>query len=255
MVASQDPPGASKTGDGDLGGGFSSDTLRAQSQRVKSAKQVLQEYEARIRARERQHLESCGKQVHSFRRTEPMISFAAPRGCVVQERASKARCPEISEHPSAFTPGPTYTAPPSSSAPTIVLKGWGRERRFEESPLALQGSVSIKSSTNASPFSSTFPYEDTGLRELLQDSQASHVTSYDFGSIMSSPRERQTNPQAMPDLNCLHIKYPARPSYSFGSAGLGFRFKRGTKFSRIPPTSTTSRLLGFRELREAVVLR
>lgn len=53
-----------------------------------------------------------------------------------------------------------------------------------------------------------------------------------------------------PSLDPASTKYSSRPSWSFGSSGVGARFRTGTKFSKSAPASSSR--IGFRERREGV---
>mmetsp|Transcript_25685 Transcript_25685/g.67193 ORF Transcript_25685/g.67193 Transcript_25685/m.67193 type:complete len:212 (-) Transcript_25685:284-919(-) len=56
-------------------------------------------------------------------------------------------------------------------------------------------------------------------------------------------------PSATPSLDP-GTRYSSRPSWSFGSSGVGARFRTGTKFSKSAPASSSR--IGFRERRESV---
>merc|ERR1712039_235042 len=110
---------------------------------------------------EQQHLESCGKQVSSTRPSQPTFTFGSPRRHILEAQAS-LRSRELCEHPSRGNPGPTYSPRPVEAiSKTTVLRGWGQERRFLQDPAKTQAQMAhIQHSTNASPFSATYPYQE-----------------------------------------------------------------------------------------------
>jgi hypothetical protein len=54
------------------------------------------------------------------------------------------------------------------------------------------------------------------------------------------------------DLNKQYFKFKHKPTWGFGSSGLGARFNPGTTFAKQPTRKPHQRLQGFRELREAI---
>lgn len=188
--------------------------------------------------RELSHLQGCGKQVASTRRTARQVCFASPR---VIDRSKPAgqpdsgRARELSEHPMVMTPGPmTYDLGGFTPRPSPILRDWGREPRFLEDPIQPYA-IPLHHSTNASPFSSTYPYAE--------------LEAGPEGATPRRPTVRAGEPQTTMDSNSKYIQ-PNPPSWSFGCSGLGQRFRAGTKFSRTAPVQTTSRLIGFRDRRD-----
>lgn len=249
----------------------------------KNMVQLLEADRERLVERESAHWRSYGKQVSSTRSTNP----AWPMDSKTRVRQD-ARAREITEHPMVSNP-PPMDRPADSWGPCIVLKGWGQEKRWYDDPPengAHPVPLQIRHSTHASPFSQTYPYEELakrpGLEQLQQSQQLeleSLVTSPASPSAQAqqqqqqaeplsparpqmaappghpkpnamTPRPPQKPPQQQPDYNVLHLKYKNRASWSFGSSGLGSRFRPGTQFSRKQQVATTSRLVGFRELRD-----
>mmetsp|Transcript_57682 Transcript_57682/g.168894 ORF Transcript_57682/g.168894 Transcript_57682/m.168894 type:complete len:275 (+) Transcript_57682:112-936(+) len=207
---------------------------------------------SRGEAHERLHLESCGRQITSVRRTNPVFTFGSPRQTAGADR-SLGRCREITGHPSNLNPAPGYLAPSKDSASTTVLKGWGQDRRFHDDPSVAQTAMpQIRHSTNASPFSQTYPYEEPPKDPKALATAGTEASASAEQSAAKSPivrNSRRENPQAQPDYNALHCQFSRRPQWSFGSSGIGGRFWTGTEFSRQAQIPVTSRQLTFRELR------
>jgi hypothetical protein len=256
-----------KTGGGDegLSGalGASPNPPEMVKKQPKTLQKLIEAQEQQQLAYEMQHLQSCGKQVNSSRRTQPNFSMGSPRGNLVKSSKAQVRCREICEHPASLTPGPNCRVPELDGTPTTVLKGWGQEVRFPyDRPLATQGAAIIKHSTNASPFSTTYPYEEympfgekkkPANPEEQQKEGAERSDSPKLRHNKQAHNASPRNPVTLPDYGYLHLKCRSSTSWSFGSSGLGGRFKPGTKFSRAAKTQTTTRLLGFRELREEMM--
>lgn len=208
--------------------------------------------------RERQHWQASGKQVSSVHDTQPSYSW----GPTVRPRGQRVnvRCHEICNHPSIPNPGPTCTVRPEV-CPTSVVKGWGRDRRFlDDNVLIQQGKVIIKDCTNCSPLSRTYPYEEvtrapqapSGDAEAAADNSGATERAHEHDLRSSNLHDKSLRRQGhqRADLNVHYFNHNVRPNYSFGSSGLGTRFKPDTKFARNAPVSTSSRLVGFRELRD-----
>lgn len=283
--------------------------MPARGNATKNARSLVSDYRKRNYLREKRHLEACGKQVSSTKASQPCFTIAPlpsrdggggggmggvgarhslknPKG--VASSSYSRRCREITEHPSIMNPSPmdydvstslSFTQPSCNS---IVLRDWSDDRRFLDDESKRESSIpAVRSSTHASPFSSTFPYDETVFSQTSQLDRASspqessnkegnakdaNLTSRSFDSrsfasplqlAMSfsqawTPAQRQQHPQTRPDLNYLYIKYQQRPRWKFGSSSLGSRFPEGRKFSRVAPCKTTSRLVTFRELRERI---
>jgi len=237
MVASEDPGGpvARKSG---ASVGETPAAGEAPRRSPKPAAKLLEARSARHESLEQQHLAACGKQVSSVRPTMPAPKFASPR---VLSDGGNGRCRELTEHPSLENPAPAAAIPLEDCTRTQVLKGFGQDRRFmDDGPDTKNGAVCIAHSTNASPFSPTYPWQGGDKKVSLPDAQ-------DL---------RRRHPQAVADFNCLHHKYASKPSWSFGSAGLGERFQTGgwrtSKKQALP--SGRSRLREFNELREKMIL-
>jgi hypothetical protein len=89
-----------------------------------------------------------------------------------------------------------------------------------------------------SPLMATLPQAGTSvMMSTMQSHSSARTTHHELGP-------------AHPDLNALRMKHKQRPSYSFGSSGLGHRFSPGTKFSKRAPCKTHGRLMSFREQRD-----
>jgi hypothetical protein len=153
----------------------------------------------------------------------------------------------------------------------MVPKGFLKEARFKNGPFAMQEADAptklIKLSTEAHPLSETYPYAEPPAQQgSPADSEVAEVpaatqepSSPTLMSHGSPPVDWQRhqelsrrNPIRTADLNCQHFKYPTKPTWGFGSSGLGFRFNPGTTFSKKPLIAPHERLRGFRELRDAV---
>jgi hypothetical protein len=238
------------------------------------------------RQRELKHWATTGgKQVVSNRATEPAVSFHnGPSGRVVEERG---RCREIGEHPCVRNPGPENYTIEADKVTCMVPSGWNHEKRFKHSAFSgEQGYIGlIKHSTDAHPYSPAYPYEVIPPRsktsetpaaqpkmrssvsaqttssgtELLAPEQGSpqddnSVANASYLHPLKDPSDEanRRNPIRTADLNCQYFKYQTKPTWGFGSSGLGYRFKQGTAFSRQAPVRTSSRLRGFRDLRDEI---
>jgi hypothetical protein len=228
---------------------------------LKTPQAVIKSAADHARQRELKLLDTKGPQVMSNRATVPAISFHnGPTGRVVEE---KARCRELGEHPCLRNPGPeNYKIEPQKPV-CMVPHGWSYEARFKNSAFAPQGQGIIKFSTEAHPFSPAYPYEAPKpmLTRQTSDNSANadnHVVAQaaEDELVTVSSRDQtvdngnRRNPIRTADLNCQYFKYKEKPRWGFGSSGLGYRFMPGTAFSRQAPVRTSSRLRGFRDLRE-----
>jgi len=254
MEAGTSPP---KDGDGVVAGdqpevqsGAVAAPSPPQVRRVRPPAEILETDRRRQEARESKHWDACGKQVNSRRKTNPVAFFASPR--VVQNKdRNPPRCRELSEHPARANPGPETCVRPSQTPRSNVLKGWGCERRFmdDPSPFLLEGSAPPPPAASK-----------TGTEEPLDPAAGGAATSSTATAPEPLPvspkappavdRHHSLFPEPLPDLNVLRIRYKGRPSWSFGSSGIGYRFEPGRKFSKQVPCSTTTRLKDFRELRD-----
>jgi len=230
---------------------------------------VLRSFHAHESEREAKHLCGNGVQIVSTRTSFPSVSFHnGPSGRVVEE---KSRCREIGEHPMLQNPCPQrYDIEPIQPS-CMVPKGWLKEDRFKNSPFAVgeksadNPTANIKFSTECHPMSSTYPYPEPTPRKA----SASSPVEVDFGDPLLASNSLQEaspvkplalvdesldrkNPIRTVDLNIQHFKYRTKPTWGFGSSGLGYRFNSGTAFSKKPDIKTHSRLQGFRELRENI---
>lgn len=205
---------------------------------------LLELQRTRQEAQARRHLGSFGRQITAARRTNPAFSFGKqPSPHQPPERPS-ARSRELTEHPMNPNPASSYVS--SDACRTLVLKGWGRDRRFPEDPSQAEMLLSpIRHSTHASPFSPTYPYE-----EPRRDPSATGEKP-GLGKSASPRGGRREQPQAEPDHNALHCTFSRTPQWSFGSSGLGYRYQQGTHFSRQAHIGVTTRQKTFRELRMA----
>lgn len=200
-----------------------------------------------VHADQTHHRSSFARQVVSSKRTSPSHSFGAPRGRI----ASDVRCKDICQHPTHDNPGPTYGGR-QEFASSNVVRDFGSDRRFlEDGRLITAGGCLIKHSTEASPFSSTFPYKELGASKAEGSSGAPETANV---STMSTSSTSKAVPKrsalTQPDLNCLLIKYKAVSCYSFGSSGVGGRFAAGTQFSKDPACAVTKARVDFRSLRD-----
>lgn len=210
---------------------------------------LLELQRTRGEAHERLHFESCGRQITSVRSTNPVFTFGSPGRSTGAGRGS-GRCREICDHPSNRNPASAYMAPTTDVGNTVVLKGWGQERRFPDDPSLTQASMSpIRHSTHASPFSRTYPYEEPGKNPKA--GAAAPAAGADGAAEPGPPRPSLAPAEgaAQPDYNVLRCQFPRTPQWSFGSSGLGLRFRTGTSFSRQPHIGVSTRQLTFRELR------
>lgn len=125
---------------------------------VRTAQEIVDSVEAKRHSCHMKHLEGLGRQIASSRATAPSISFGG------SETVPRERCIEIVQHPNTKNPGPLDYRIPEERAPSIILKGWSDEERFQGEKLTLErtGANIIREcySTQASPFSSTYPYND-----------------------------------------------------------------------------------------------
>lgn len=219
---------------------------------------------------ERQHWQASGKQVSSVRDTQPSYTW----GPAVRLKGQRVdvRCREICNHPSIPNPGPTCTVRPEA-CPSSVVKGFGRDRRFmDDSPasggggvLAQQGRAIVKDSTNCSPLSRTYPYEEAPRAPQVPAGEGEAVTENAAAADRAPAHDLRASPlhdkslrrrgHQRADLNDHYFRHKVTPNYSFGSSGLGSRFKMDTKFARNAQIATTSRLTGFRELREQIPVK
>lgn len=232
---------------------------------------VLRSFQQHEREREAKHWDSKGKQVVSSRATCPSFSFHnGPSGRVLEE---KGRCREIGEHPMTRNPGPQeYDVDPIQPV-CMVPKGMTTERRFRGGPFdtdevdaTVNPTKLIKFSTEAHPFSLVYPYADTKPSQVngrtpdpdfvdapLQENSLQSVAAEPVLRIIpqeASEDADRKNPIRTADLNCLYFKYKQKPTFGFGSSGLGFRFRPGSQFARKPAVAPHQRLRGFRERRD-----
>jgi len=231
---------------------------------------VLRSFQQHEREREAKHWDSKGKQVVSSRATCPSHSFHnGPSGRVIEERG---RCREITEHPMIKNPGPQeYEVDPIQSI-CLVPKGGTTERRFRGGPFdtgevdaTVNPTKLIKFSTEAHPFSQVYPYADTKpsqrrtptetdvadapLQETSQ-SVAEQTQELPRGAQELDEDANRKNPIRTTDLNQQYFKYKQKPTHGFGSSGLGFRFRAGAQFAKVPALIPHKRLRGFRERRD-----
>lgn len=198
------------------------------------------------------HWESCGKQVTSNRPSRPNFSIGQKTRFF-----QDVRCREICQHPQAANPGPEYN-PRATSAPASVLKNFGSDKRFLEE-IELGGSqataapdpkgakkIEIKHSTQASPFSATFPYAEPPSLDKAEEKEKFDKLVKSLEKLGTTPRQPAV---VEPDLNHQYCKYNTSQHYSFGSSCIGHRFLEGTSFSRKPPKAQHTPRLGFRERR------
>mmetsp|Transcript_55916 Transcript_55916/g.88666 ORF Transcript_55916/g.88666 Transcript_55916/m.88666 type:complete len:222 (-) Transcript_55916:33-698(-) len=199
----------------------------------KDIEAMIEGFERRNESCERRHLESCGKQVNSIRSTNPDYSFGIPFRPVLPTHANSRF--ELGEESG---PGPQYIVKLPSS-PTKVLKGWGAEERWPENVRKIPGRAIIHS-THASPFSALYPYEDY-KRTIRKDRE-------------ECPRGKLAplHHEATGVVPKWEIKLPNKPCWSFGSSGVGSRFQKGTKFSRMAPIKTTSAKPDWKEQRDRI---
>lgn len=207
---------------------------------------------------ELQHWESCGKQVTSKRASRPVFSFGQ------KTRYFKdVRCREICQHPATKNPGPEYNLAREIS-PTSVLRGFGSEKRFLEdtgSPRPFvpagksvagdakpPGKVQIVHSTQASIFSSTYPYAEPPTIDTTSAEEKDKAKK-DMEKLGVTPRMAAVTE---PDLNHQFCKYKAAQKYSFGSSCIGHRFAPGTSFSKQPAIPQHAPRISFREQRERI---
>lgn len=209
-----------------------------------------------------QHWESCGKQVTSKRASRPVFSFGPPQ----KTRYFKdVRCREICQHPSTKNPGPEYNLS-STMSPTSVLQGFGSEKRFLEdigSPRPFVGSgksvlqngkavpehkVEILHSTQASIFSSTYPYAEPPTIDTIS-AEEKEKRKQKLEALGVTPR---TAAVTDPELNHQFVKYKSPQKYSFGSSCIGHRFAPGTTFSKQPAIPPHAPRVSFRDQRERV---
>lgn len=217
---------------------------------------VLRSFHEHERERELKHWDSKGKQVTSVRPTCPAVSFHnGPSGRVVEE---KARCREIGEHPCIQNPGPErYDVQKDATAFMCTFQ---TEPRFKNGLFGGQTesahSKLLKFSTECHPLSPTYPYQEA--QPIKSENDASTLASHSQSQYMH-PRELhdesdRRNAIRGVDLNSQYFKFKHKPTWGFGSSGLGFRFMPGTQFSRKPDQRNQphSRLRTFRDLREAI---
>jgi len=237
----------------------------------KSAENKIQDSATRSEDCERKHLSSIGKQVTSIRATQPDYSFGpavfpdcratVPFRPVLRSHEDLKRLAELRERTSndsaefeirpRTTPGPELIVsfPPS---PTPVLKGWGMEPRFQGGPRVAQARTShhpvttIVHSTQASPFSQTYPYQEIRMASRQLQDDLPHEDSEQRPSRLEPLNHSSTGVIVR-----WEIRYPKKPSWSFGSSGMGSRFRKGTQFSRRAMVPTTSaKVFNWRELRD-----
>lgn len=192
------------------------------------------------------------------------VSFHnGPSGRLVEE---KGRCREIGEHPCLRNPGPTCYDIPVQKDPCMVPNGWMKEPRFKNSPFAGEQQIDnptklLKLSTECHPLSRTYPYpepstcnsghEAVAVQETTAAEKQPNYMRPSAQNDLEDLSDRR-NPIRTVDLNQQHFKYKSKPTWGFGSSGLGFRFAAGTPFSKQPQIKPNTRLRGFRELREAM---
>jgi hypothetical protein len=177
----------------------------------------------------------------------------------------KGRCREIVEHPSAGNPSPDEYDFNRIQPVCMVPKGWMKEPRFKNSPFEGERVVDnptklLITSTLCDPLSSTYPYP-----EPRKDPPVAPVAEGE--EVPPSQEAGQSHPSFRPgdpvdrrngirnvDMNAQYFKYKEKPTWGFGSSGVGFRFNPGTAFARQPAAKNQphQRLRGFRELRDSI---
>lgn len=221
---------------------------------------VMRSFHGHEMEREAKHWEGTGKQITSLRATAPVVSFhSGPTGRVVEE---KARCREIGEHPNLRNPGPErYDVPPITPV-CMVPKGWQKEPRFKNSLFGGESKDAIYE-VFCHPLCPTYPYPEPTPQQKSSLSEGMELTDPvpaappQESTYAHSPREvydeaDRRNPIRTADLNAQYFKYKHKPTWGFGSSGIGFRFAKGTPFAKQPLIKPHTRLRGFRELREAI---
>eukprot|EP00930_Biecheleria_cincta_P098250 TRINITY_DN89926_c0_g1_i1.p1 TRINITY_DN89926_c0_g1~~TRINITY_DN89926_c0_g1_i1.p1 ORF type:complete len:288 (+),score=58.16 TRINITY_DN89926_c0_g1_i1:40-903(+) len=237
---------------------LASDRGSAKKKAKKPLRLLLQDYEKREEALQKSHLESCGKQVLSVYPSNPNFTFSyaprmasesisrTPRAALGQEAAAA----DVDEQPGGGGEGgqeaATQQSPPSAEATAKgaanaqiskqhqLLKDAQKDRervmltRFGESKRVQHPVVA---STNASPFSCTYPYPEprppppppAGAEELPPTSapaptakvqkycQAFEARQKFYLGLQSSPHESKLR------------SYSAGPAFSFGRSLVGCR--------------------------------
>lgn len=220
---------------------------------------LLQDFEKREEALRVSHFESCGKQVLSVKPTNPTFTFSyAPR--MVSESIPRTPRAAIGQAVAAANveeqqggggeggqeavpeqvPGASSAEAPAEgdasaqlSKQRQLLKDAQRDRerlmltRFGESK-RVQHSVVL--STNASPFSSTFPYSEprpppppAAAEELPPTSAPAQVAKVQkYCKKFEARQQMYLNLQASPDEIKLR-SFSARPAFSFGRSLVGCR--------------------------------
>eukprot|EP00928_Gymnodinium_smaydae_P036214 TRINITY_DN25338_c0_g1_i1.p1 TRINITY_DN25338_c0_g1~~TRINITY_DN25338_c0_g1_i1.p1 ORF type:complete len:261 (+),score=46.78 TRINITY_DN25338_c0_g1_i1:164-946(+) len=199
------------------------------SRKVRRCIATLAAAEHRRWRRQFGHHSSFGKQVDSTRQSQPVRKFGGastgrmpaplPAEPPLAEHFAREKLRESKNPPKELPYRPFRVMNTVTDAPVQVLRGWGHGQRF--------------------------------LTDLPQSSLKRQPAPPKVAKAVASFVKANDDAWSKKD-DTLDVGRPSRPEWSFGSSGLGCRFKPGTRFSRRTPVKPSSRLAGFRDLRDAL---
>mmetsp|Transcript_95374 Transcript_95374/g.169336 ORF Transcript_95374/g.169336 Transcript_95374/m.169336 type:complete len:271 (+) Transcript_95374:3-815(+) len=255
------------------------DGKKVKELKKKTVEQLVQDLERKEAKSSLKHLDSCGKQVLSTIQTSPVTSFGrSPRFAEIPKPVKQAKPisqgsvmsaneTSLTESGSAAESASGRATPATPvprgeqvyipewrstlSSVTPVLKGWSTSPRFlgDNGYAAKNASTALVTSTHASPFSRTFPYEEPKKRASEEEEEAdanakANAKYAQFQKEFRERGERYLEYQASPELCKLRLS-KQRPAWSFGHSDKG---------ARIPGLEKPKRNVDFRELRDKIEL-
>jgi hypothetical protein len=239
------------------------------AQRNKPGRTVMEKLEGEAEkclSAEWKHRESCGTQASSRKATSPGWTFGFHSSQVYKTDVARIKIDTTDRRhrETHLKPGPgTFDPAASPASPTTVLAGWELAKRFENNGFATRTLDGYKHTERlekahelwADAVVADRPHRfskkpthgaSTARRNAdLQNDAADAATPTAFESEMpylseQAPLEKRTN------------KARKNQGIGFGTSGLGFRFKPGTKFSKEAQFRTQSRHAGYEGLRNGV---
>eukprot|EP00927_Polykrikos_kofoidii_P032947 TRINITY_DN27926_c0_g1_i1.p1 TRINITY_DN27926_c0_g1~~TRINITY_DN27926_c0_g1_i1.p1 ORF type:complete len:284 (+),score=44.35 TRINITY_DN27926_c0_g1_i1:99-950(+) len=236
------------------------------SPKKRSAQTVLEAVEQVREENERQHWQSCGRQITSLRPTQPSHGFGFRATQV--STGNRITWEQIKiwmkAEKSSRYPGPGAFDPRAPLAtPSIVLPGWTAERRFPlnddpgpESEQLVEAHKIWAATEGASKGLAAYPAPRKEVLAALSEPSSVSPASADAGvavdgSVDVNPPPAQRSP-ALPR-RLRHVVGDGRlAGGTFGSSNLGMRFEPSRQFSRPAPCLAHHRLQNFRQRRAEI---